>query len=97
MENRNGSSPTVINCALTANTATGSSGGMYNGQSSGPTVEDFSFTASCQRHEIDPFAFLRYVLTRISACPINEIDQFLPDNWRTRAAVGTDGEKVRVQ
>ncbi len=56
-----------------------------------------SFIASCQLHEIDPFAYLRDVLTRISACPINEVDQFMPDNWRTPRAVGTDGEKVRVR
>ena len=41
-----------------------------------------SFIASCQRHELDPFAYLRDVLTRIVACPINEIDQFLPDRWQ---------------
>jgi len=41
-----------------------------------------SFIASCRRHELDPFAYLRDVLTRIAACPINEIDQFLPDCWR---------------
>jgi transposase len=41
-----------------------------------------SFIASCRRHELDPFAYLRDVLTRIAACPINEIDQFLPDRWQ---------------
>jgi hypothetical protein len=42
-----------------------------------------SFIASCRRHEIDPFAYLRDVLTRIVSCPISEIDQFLPDRWKT--------------
>ncbi len=37
-----------------------------------------SFIASCRRQEIDPFAYLRDVLTNFAACPINEIDQFLP-------------------
>jgi transposase len=41
-----------------------------------------SFIASCRRHELDPFAYLRNVLTRMPACPINEIDQFLPDRWK---------------
>ena len=40
-----------------------------------------SFIASCQRQEIDPFAYLRDVLTNFAACPINEIDQFLPGRW----------------
>lgn len=41
----------------------------------------FSFTATCRRHEIDPFAYLRDVLNRLPATPINDIDQFLPDRW----------------
>jgi transposase len=45
-----------------------------------------SFIASCQRHEIDPFAYLRDVLAQISACPINKLDRFLPDRWKLAAA-----------
>ena len=41
-----------------------------------------SFVASCRRHEIDPFAYLRDVLTKFAAWPINEIDQFLPARWK---------------
>jgi len=41
----------------------------------------FSFMATCRRHQIDPFAYLRDVLTRLPATPINEIDPFLPDRW----------------
>ncbi len=44
-----------------------------------------SFIASCQRHEIDPFAYLRDVLAPISACPINDLDRFLPDQWKNAA------------
>ena len=40
-----------------------------------------SFTASSRRHEIDPFTYLCDILTRIAACPINEIDQFLLHSW----------------
>jgi hypothetical protein len=28
----------------------------------------FSFVASCRRHNLDPFAYLRDVLTRLPAC-----------------------------
>jgi hypothetical protein len=45
-----------------------------------------SFIASCRRQDIDPFAYLRDVLTRIASCPINEIHQFLPDRWRVAHA-----------
>lgn len=41
----------------------------------------FSFMATCRRHDIDPFAYLRDVLARLPDTPINQIDQFLPDRW----------------
>ncbi len=49
-----------------------------------------SFIASCQKHAIDPFAFLRDMLARISTCPINDLDRFfLPDRWRNAAHIDT--------
>ncbi len=48
----------------------------------------YTFIASCQRHDIDPFGYLRDVLTHISACPINDLHQFLPDRWRNAAHIG---------
>jgi len=42
-----------------------------------------SFIASCRRQAIDPFAYLRDVLAKFAACPINDIDQFLPARWKT--------------
>lgn len=44
----------------------------------------FSLIATCQRHRVDPFAYLRDVLTRFARTPINELDQFLPDRWTGR-------------
>jgi len=41
----------------------------------------FSLIATCQRHKAEPWAYLRDVLTRIAATPINQLDQFLPDRW----------------
>lgn len=32
---------------------------------------------------VDPFAYLRDVLTRLPATPIHELDRFLPDRWST--------------
>lgn len=42
----------------------------------------FSLIATCQRHKVDPFAYLRDVLSRIAATPTSQLDQFLPDHWQ---------------
>ena len=41
----------------------------------------FTLIATCQRHKVEPFAYLRKVLTRIAATPANQLDAFLPDRW----------------
>lgn len=41
----------------------------------------FTLMATCQRHRVDPFVYLRDVLTRMPATPVNELDRFLPDRW----------------
>jgi transposase len=41
----------------------------------------FSLMATCQRHKVDPFAYLRDVLTRIAAHPMNRLADLLPDRW----------------
>lgn len=41
----------------------------------------FSLIATCQRHKVDPFAYLRDTLTRIAATPMSQLDQFMPDRW----------------
>lgn len=48
----------------------------------------YSLIASAKRHGLDPFAFLRDVIARISDHPSNRIDELLPDHWKlaTRAA-----------
>jgi hypothetical protein len=40
-----------------------------------------SFTATCQRHGIDPWAYLAGVLARISSQPADRIAELLPDAW----------------
>ena len=42
----------------------------------------FSFIATCQRHEVNPYAYLRDVLTRLAATPLSQLDQLLPDRWK---------------
>ena len=41
-----------------------------------------SFIATCKRLHIDPFAYLRDVIDRISAHPANRIEELLPDQWK---------------
>jgi hypothetical protein len=42
-----------------------------------------SFTASCQRVGVDPFAWLKNVLSRIASSPITRLPELLPHNWAT--------------
>jgi hypothetical protein len=41
----------------------------------------FSVIASCQRHGIDPFAYLRDVLGRLPTQPAERLAELLPDRW----------------
>jgi len=45
----------------------------------------FSLIATCQRHNVDPFAYLRDVLTRIASHPHNRLAELLPDRWKPLA------------
>jgi hypothetical protein len=42
-----------------------------------------SFTSTCRRLNLDPFAYIRDVLTRLAAVPLSadELDRLLPDRW----------------
>jgi transposase len=42
----------------------------------------FSLIATCQRHHVEPFAYLRDVLTRIAAHSAHRLDELLPGNWK---------------
>gem|GEM_PF-1017981 len=48
-----------------------------------------SLVASSKRHGVDPFAYLKDVLTRIAATPVSRLDQFLPDRWKAARAAPT--------
>ncbi len=44
----------------------------------------FSPVATCQRHQVEPFAYLRDVLTRIAAHPVSRLAELLPaPDWLT--------------
>jgi len=42
----------------------------------------YSLIISAQRHDLDPFAYLRDVLCRLGSTPRSRIEQFLPDHWK---------------
>ena len=45
-----------------------------------------SFVASCQRVGVDPFAWLKDILSRIADHPITRIAELLPHNWTSARA-----------
>jgi transposase len=42
----------------------------------------FSFTSTCHRLGIDPWAYLQDVLTRLPALPAEQLAELLPDRWQ---------------
>jgi transposase len=42
----------------------------------------FSLVATCQHDNVNPFDYLRDVLTRIAATPVSELEQLLPNHWQ---------------
>lgn len=45
----------------------------------------FSMMATCERHKVDPLAWLRDVLTRLAAHPMSRLDELLPERWALAA------------
>jgi transposase len=45
----------------------------------------YSMIASAKRHGLDPFAYLRDVISRISDHPSNRLEELLPDHWKLAA------------
>jgi hypothetical protein len=48
-----------------------------------------SLIATCKRHRIDPFAYLRDVFQRISAHPMTQLAELLPDKWLAARTTAT--------
>jgi hypothetical protein len=42
----------------------------------------FSFTSTCQRLGVEPWAYLQDVLTRWPAMPAGQLGELLPDRWQ---------------
>lgn len=56
---------------------------LFLGSDAGGTAAaiHFSLIASAQRHDLDPFAYLRSLLAHIPTWPNRDIEQLLPDQW----------------
>jgi len=54
--------------------------GSDNGGRTAATL--FSVIATCQRHQFEPMAYLRDVLTRIAAMPVSQLATLFPDRWQ---------------
>jgi transposase len=54
----------------------------------------FSFTSTCHRLGIDPWAYLKDVLTRLPALPASQLAELLPDRWHAarQQAAATSAE-----
>lgn len=48
-----------------------------------------SLTSTCRRHGINPQIYLTQLLTNLQDTPINELDRWLPDQWKTAQAAAT--------
>ena len=42
----------------------------------------YSILQTCKRHGVEPWAYLRDILTRIPAQPAEKLDELLPDRWQ---------------
>ena len=62
--------------------------GSDNGGRTGAVLA--SLVASCRRHGVDVFPYLRDVLTRIAATPVSRLDPFLPDRWKAAHATAAE-------
>jgi transposase len=49
----------------------------------------FSFTSTCQRLGVEPWAYLQDALTRLPTTPAGQLGDLLPDHWRA-ASTATD-------
>jgi hypothetical protein len=42
----------------------------------------FSFTSTCQRLGVEPWAYLQDVLARLPTTPAGQLGELLPDRWQ---------------
>jgi transposase len=55
-----------------------------------------SFTSTCQRLGVEPWAYLQDVLTRLPATPAGELVELLPDRWRVARTITAAAKAAAV-
>lgn len=65
---------------------------MFCGSDTGGTTAAilFSFIATCERHHVNPFEYLRDVLERIAGTPISKLADLLPGRWELTSSDATE-------
>jgi hypothetical protein len=65
--------------------ALGRNNWMFCGSDNGGTTAAvrFSFIATGERHRVNPFEYLRDVLSRIARTPISKLAELLPAQWQS--------------
>mgnify|MGYP001819595577 CR=1 FL=1 len=58
---------------------------MFTGSPAGgqAAAAILSLIATCQLHTVEPLAYLTDLITRLPSTPSSQIDQFLPEAWKT--------------
>ena len=56
----------------------------------------YSLVASCKVNGIDPFAYFRDVLEKVSTHPADKIDELLPSNWKPPKSGTEDDDVVKA-
>jgi transposase len=58
---------------------------FFGSENGGRTAAIFaSVIATCRRHSVDPFAYLKDVFTQLATNKDVDLDTLLPDNWKAR-------------
>jgi len=72
---------------------------MFAGSESGAwrAAIIYSLVASCKVNEIDPFAYFRDVLEKVSTHPADKIDELLPSNWKPPKSGTEDDDAMKDQ
>ena len=56
----------------------------------------FSFIATCERHAVNPFEYLRDVLERIAGHPQSRLAELLPDRWQKARSAAKSNPSTSV-
>src|SRR5205807_7882621 len=52
----------------------------------------FSFTSTCRRLQVEPWAYLQDVLTSLPTTPAERLGELLPDRWQAARAAQAPAE-----